>query len=428
MDQKKVEQQLKKIKGQCQSLRQATAAQKNKVLKVLAKKLLQKKDLILKANSKDLQQLSAEANSAFRDRLTLTEARLKNMADSLLAVARWPDPVGEVVDRQVLKNGLQVRRQRSPLGVIFMIFESRPNVITEAFSLAFKSGNGFILKGGKESAQTSKVLYGLIEASLKEAGLSKDVFWGLSDAPRSLVHHLLQQKEWIDVVVPRGGEGLISYVSENCPIPIIKNDRGLCHLYVHKDGDLDMASQILENGKAQRPGVCNSLETLLIHKNVAKKFLPVFYQNLAKYKMQWWACAKSLSILREAGRLQGQQDVSTIQKAQASNYATEYLDYALNVKVVDSVDQALQHIDTYGSKHSEAIVTKSKTVGHQFLQAVDAAAVYWNASTRFTDGYEMGLGGEIGISTQKLHVRGPVGLRELTSVRWVLEGTGQIRK
>jgi glutamate-5-semialdehyde dehydrogenase len=392
---------------------------RNKVLLKAAEFLLEEEDAILKANQKDLKKLPADATSAFRDRLTLSTQRLSSMAESLRQVADLPDPLAVVGEKKVLKNGLELKKVRAPLGVIFMIFESRPNVAIEAFSMGFKAGNSMILRGGKESQHTVAVLYKLLHAAIKQAGLPSDVLWGITDPDRKIVNELLTQKEYIDVVVPRGGEGLINFVVKNSLIPIIKNDRGLCHVYVHEDADLAMAVNIIVNSKTQRPAVCNSMETMLIHSAVAEQLLPMLYQQMQKFQVKWFGDAKTLKILK------GEKQVK---KAAEKNWNTEYSDQIVNCKIVDGIDEAIEHIEKYGSRHSESIVTDSKEMAQKFQKEIDAAVVYWNASTRFTDGFEFGLGGELGISTQKLHVRGPVGLQALTSERWIATGTGQIRE
>ncbi|MBC7387498.1 MAG: glutamate-5-semialdehyde dehydrogenase [Cryobacterium sp.] len=402
------------------ALRASSEKSRNAVLVALEKKLSSESHSILKANAADLAALSREANAAFRDRLTLTPERLEGMRESLRQVIRLEDPLGEVVEAKRLENGLIAKRVRSPLGLILMIFESRPNVAIEAFSLALKSGNALVLRGGKESRETVTVLYRLIGESLSEAGLPPQVFFGMTDPDREMVRALLAEKDRIDVVVPRGGDGLIQFVVENARMPIIKNDRGMCHLYVHSDADLDRAVLILENAKVQRPGVCNSVETVIIHSAVLSSFVEKMGTNEGLRRVEFRADAKSYSSLDHAfpGR---------VREADVKDFDTEYLDLILNVKVVDSASQAMAHIETHGSKHSEAILTRDEKLARLFQSEVDAAAVYWNASTRFTDGFELGLGGELGISTQKLHVRGPVGLRELTSIRWIIDGQGQIR-
>lgn len=410
--------QLKSLRNAARELRSISAEAKNHVLKKAAELLEERSEILLKANQADLDQLPVDTSPAFRDRLTLNKKRLEQMAESLRQVAALPDPVGEVVESRVLKNGLKVSRQRSPLGVIFMIFESRPNVAIEAFSLAFKAGNALILRGGKESTQSTAALYDLLMEALEHGGISRSCLWGVTDPDRKLVERLLQEKQSIDVVVPRGGDGLIDFVTRHSQIPVIKNDRGMCHVYIHSDADLEMAEQIVLNAKTQRPGVCNAMETLLVDEKIAQSFLSRLYTLLAPFELQWHGCEKTCSILTGYPHIQPAQDQS---------WDTEYLSLEMNCRVVKSVDEAIQQIELHGSRHSEAIITKSEEVARRFQFEVDAAAVYWNASTRFTDGFELGLGGELGISTQKLHVRGPVGLRELTSVRWIIDGDGQVR-
>jgi glutamate-5-semialdehyde dehydrogenase len=400
------------------ALRALPSPTKNRVLEEAARLLGTRSAEILAANAEDMAALPTSSDSAFRDRLLLDSARLQQMSESLRQVATLADPVGEIVDQRRLENGLEVSRVRSPLGVIFMIFESRPNVAIEAFSLAFKAGNVMILRGGKESHRTTAVLYDVLQAALASNGVVRECIWGITDPDRSLVEFLLQQKEWIDVVVPRGGDGLIDYVSRTSRIPIIKNDRGLCHVYVHEDADLRMAEEIVFNAKTQRPGVCNSMETLLVHEKIAAQLLPILHARLATMGVEWLGCPRTLSIL---------EGFAHVNPASEQSWDTEYLSLRMNCRMVDSLEQAIEHIERHGSKHSEVIVTASSEAAQRFQGEIDAAAVYWNASTRFTDGFALGLGGELGISTQKLHVRGPVGLRELTSVRWVIQGNGQTR-
>ncbi len=408
------------LSAAARALRTASTERKNRVLEGLAERLRTRASEVLEANLHDLAALDsgegASATAAFRDRLTLTPERLRGMERSLLQVAALPDPVGEVVEERGAPNGLAIRRVRAPLGVIFMIYESRPNVALEAFSLALKSGNALLLRGGKESVRTVSVFYRWISESLHEAGFQEGSFWGITDPSRELLKSLLARRDRIDVVVPRGGDRLIEFVVEHSRIPIIKNDRGLCHLYVHEDADLEMALSILKNGKTQRPGVCNALETLLVHESVARDFLLAAHAALPT--VRWHAEPRALAVL------QGRERVLP---AGPGQFDREYLDLEMSVAGVASLEEALNHIALHGSRHSEAIVTRSASIARRFQSEVDAAAVYWNASTRFTDGFELGLGGELGISTQKLHVRGPVGLRELTSVRWIIDGEGQVR-
>ncbi|MBX3021117.1 MAG: glutamate-5-semialdehyde dehydrogenase [Bdellovibrionales bacterium] len=408
------ESDIRRLRACARSQRSLSADRKNAKLRELAEALVRESARVLAANAEDLARLPATQPAAFRDRLTLNEQRIAGMAESLRQVAALPDPVGEIVEQKILANGLKVRRVRAPLGVIFMVFESRPNVITEAFSLAYKSGNVILLRGGSESRATADVIYELMQKTLGEP----PPFLGVRDYDRDVVAALLQRKDLIDITVPRGGEALIDFVQRTALMPIIKNDRGLCHTYVDDEADVDMAVKIVHNAKVQRPGVCNALETLLVHEKVASTFLPKLYATTESVGLQWHVDPVSNQVLKGLAR---------VQPASEKDWDTEYLDLILNCRVVKNLDEALQHIERYGSKHSEAIVTANETKARRFQDEVDAAAVYWNASTRFTDGFELGLGGELGVSTQKLHVRGPVGLRELTTPRWIVDGRGQIR-
>jgi glutamate-5-semialdehyde dehydrogenase len=405
---------LKDLKAAARKMRQMPSLEKNASLHALAVELERRRDEILSANQDDIDSLPESATPAFRDRLLLNAQRVSAMAESLNAVAELPDPVGEVVEDRTLPNGLVLKRVRAPLGVIFMIFESRPNVILEAFALAFKSGNTILLRGGSESRTTAKAIYLLMKDIFSPLGFQP--FHGLEDYDRSVVTQLLRRKDVFDVVVPRGGESLIEYVQANARMPIIKNDRGLCHTYVDDEADFDMAARVVANAKMQRPGVCNSLETVLVHDRIAREFLPKLYS--ATVGLQWRGDERTTQILNGLPR---------VKPAEPEDWDTEYLDLIMNCRVVDSFDEALAHIERHGSKHSEAIMTRNREKATRFQNEVDAAAVYWNASTRFTDGFEFGLGGELGISTQKLHVRGPVGLRELTTPRWLVIGNGQTR-
>jgi glutamate-5-semialdehyde dehydrogenase len=409
---------LRAIRKALPQLRQSSLEQRNQVLQRFCELLSERQDDILKSNQIDLDQLKPDMPMAFVERLRLNPERMAQMQKSLIEIIKWPDPIGKIEEQKTLVNGLQLKRVSSPLGVILMIFESRPNVISEAFSLAFKAGNALILRGGSESLNTARILYQIIAQALQENKFDQSLLWGIDDPNRELSQLLMKQKKFIDVLVPRGGDGLIEYVTQNATIPIIKNDRGLCHVYVHEDASEKMAVQIVENAKTQRPGVCNSMETLLLHRS-RSAMLPLFYEALKASGTEWFACSESLKILSGSAK---------VHPIDNQSFDTEYLDYKINVKIVSDLAEALAHIEEHGSKHSECIVTASEATARHFQNSVDAAVVYWNASTRFTDGYEFGLGGELGISTQKLHVRGPVGLRELTSLRWIVDGTGQTRQ
>ncbi len=413
-----MENEFRALKVAARELRQLPNEKKSRALLNLAAIVDRSADEILRANSEDLRHLPDTTTPAFRDRLTLNPERIRGMTESLRQVATLPDPVGEVVEEKTLANGLRVQKIRAPLGVIFMIFESRPNVILEAFSLAFKSGNAIALRGGSDSRLTAEILYKLMRNALAQEGVDERSFLGMNDYDRKLVESLLKRKDLIDIVVPRGGERLIEFVQSTALMPIIKNDRGLCHTFVNDDADLQMAVEIVKNAKVQRPGVCNSLETVLVHEKIAARFLPLLYDATQDAPLEWRVDEAARKLLTSKNH---------VQNATTEDWDTEHLDLIMNCKIVKNLDEALAHIDAHGSKHSEAIVTRSTDAARRFQSEVDAAAVYWNASTRFTDGFELGLGGELGISTQKLHVRGPVGLRELTTPRWIIEGTGQIR-
>ncbi len=393
---------------------------KNGALALLSEKIKKQSREILTANQQDLiaYQNHPSYQKSFEDRLTLTESRIHSMAESLFSVMALKEPVGEVTEEKILPNGLKLKKVRAPLGLIFLIFESRPNVIIESFSLAFKAGNSLILKGGKESFQTSQVLYRLITESLQETQIPPEIFWGLENTSRAVTDFLIKQNQWIDILIPRGGDSLIEYVTQHSRIPMIKNDRGLCHLYVHEKADPEMALSILVNAKTQRPGVCNSIETLLIDQGIAAEFLPKVYSELGKKGVEFFVCDKTYTISSVH---------ESVFLATETSFKTEYLDLKLNIKLIPGVEAALEHIERFGSRHSEAIITSDETTARFFESRVDAAVVYWNASTRFTDGGQFGMGGEIGISTQKLQVRGPVGMESLTSQRWIVEGQGQVR-
>lgn len=423
MNRDSLEKDLGELKEAARALRSLPRAKKDAVLAKLGSLLSQKEAEVLAANAKDLALLPDSASGSFRDRLSLNKERLKGMRESLSAVQALPDPVGEITEEKTLSGGVLAKKIRAPLGVLFLIFESRPNVAIEAFSLAFKSGNVILLRGGKESLESVTILVSLIQEALAFAGVPSGACQSLTDPDRSLIETLLSRPDVIDIAIPRGGEKLIEFVSTNAKMPVIRHDRGLCHIYVHQDADPEMAETIIENAKVQRPGVCNAMETLLVHEKRAATFLPRIFSRLSKHGVKWNACLRSFSILSPLPGASG-----LVRLAKETDFDTEYLDLEMSCKVVDSLDDAILHIELHGSRHSEAIVTASEPDARKFQGAIDAAAVYWNASTRFTDGFAMGLGGEMGISTQKLHVRGPVGLRELTSVRWILDGHGEIRE
>jgi glutamate-5-semialdehyde dehydrogenase len=360
-------------------------------------------------------------DDAFLDRLLLTPDRLNGMAADVRRVASLPDPVGELIENFSLENGLDVEKRRIPLGVIASIYESRPNVTTDIVALALKSGNACILRGGKETLRSNSALVELVHRAIGEAGLPTDAVQFVEDTDRALVDVMLGMKQQINLLVPRGGAGLINFVAEHATMPVLTGGVGVCHTYVDRDADRDMAANIVYNAKVQRPTVCNALDTVLVHSEAAARCLPEIASQLNGAGVQMRCDHRALTIL-------GPGDGLNTVPAQEDDWGREFLDLIAAVKVVDSLDDALDHIQTYGSGHSEAIVTEDEQSAERFLNEVDAAAVYHNTSTRFTDGSQFGLGAEVGISTQKFHARGPLGLRELTSYKWVVRGNGQIRQ
>jgi len=393
----------------------ASTDTKNRVLRTMAALLRSNTANLIQENSLDLQ-AAEEMNlsSAMVDRLRLTPSRIESIARGVEEIAHQEDPVGNMLSTETRPNGLSVGRMQIPLGVIAIIFESRPNVVIDAAALCMKSGNATILKGGKEAHFSNMALAGIIEEALETEGLPTRVVQLLTD--RSQVHELLQQDEYIDLVIPRGGEGLIRYVCENSRIPVIRHYKGVCHVFIDETADPEMATNIALNAKVQRPGVCNAMETLLIHQNIAPKLLPGLVTELKKCDVEIRGCSIAKSL------------VSSIETADESDWDAEYLDLILSVRVVRDIEQAIEHIETHGSLHTEAIITQDEKNSHAFIQRVNSSAVMVNASTRFNDGGQLGLGAEIGISTSKLHAFGPMGSNELTSRKFVVLGEGQIRK
>ncbi len=386
-----------------------TAARKNAWLHRLANTLSELTPAIIEANSLDVAAASA-SSAATRDRLTLTAARLEALGRGLREIAALPDPIGEVENQVLRPNGLRIGRMRIPLGVVAMIFESRPNIVVDAAALCLKSGNAVILKGGKEAAHTNAALVGAVHAALRAEGLPVGLVGHLER--REDVDELLRQTQTVDLVIPRGGEGLIRYVTENSRIPVVQHFKGNCHCYVDAGADLDMAENIVVNGKTQRPGVCNALETLLVHEQEAAALLPRLARALQGVELR--GCERTAEHIK-------------VVPATEDDWHTEYLDLILAIRVVPSFEAALDHIRRYGSNHTEAIVTRDYARANAFVREVGSSCVAVNASTRFNDGGELGLGAEIGISTSKLHAYGPMGLRELTTQKWVIYGEGQVR-
>ena len=393
-----------------------STAVKNKALLAMAEALLAKQEEILAANALDMERAAAKGmKSSMLDRLKLTAARIEGMADGLRQVANLPDPVGNVLDGKTLANGLTITKVRVPLGVIGIIYEARPNVTADAAGLCLKSGNAVVLKGGSEAMESNKAVAGILSEAATAAGMPEGAIQFIDTSDRQAVQDLIHLNGLVDVVIPRGGAGLIKMVVMNATVPVIETGAGVCHTYVDASADVEMAVKIAYNAKVQRPSVCNAMETLLVHKAVADKFMPAM---LAKYA--------------EAGvEIRGDEGVQSFDKAVVpvteEDWATEYGDLRLSVKLVDSIEEAMEHIARFGTGHSECIVTNDYSQAQLFQKTVDAAAVYVNASTRFTDGNEFGFGAEIGISTQKLHARGPMALPELTSTKYLICGNGQVR-
>lgn len=390
---------------------------KNDALLRMAEDLIANSDQLLEANSKDLEYAKKKGLSrAMQDRLTINKDRIEKMGNSLCKVARLNDPVGEIVKMSRRPNGLQVGKIRTPLGVIGIIYEARPNVTVDAASLCLKSGNTVILRGGSEAINSNIAISGILIKAANQSGLPEKALQLIDVTDRAAVQELLKMDEYIDLIIPRGGHELIRTVVENSSIPVIKHDKGLCHVYIDSKADLKLGEDIAFNAKTQRPSVCNAMETLLVHKDVAEKFLPPMIRRFQEAGVVVRGCTKSKEI------------VNDLDSASEEDWSTEYLDLILSIKVVDSLDEAIDHITRYGSMLSDAIITNDYNRSWKFLREVDSASVYVNASTRFTDGEEYGLGAEMGISTQKLHCRGPMGLEELTSTKYIIFGNGQIKK
>jgi len=398
-----------------------SAEVKNKALHNISDDLLARKDEILAANQIDYKQAEASGMSAaMLDRLMLDSSRLEGIAQDVLAVAALPDPVGEVFDMRTLPNGLQLGRKRVPLGVIGAIYESRPNVTIDISALCLKSGNALILRGGKETIHSNSALAGVVQQAATKAGVPEGAVQFIDNPDRALVVHLLKMGDIIDLIIPRGGAGLIKFVTESATMPVVSGGVGVCHTYVDRSADVDKAVAIAFNAKVQRPTVCNALDTLLVHQDVAQRYLPLLAAEWAKAGVEMHCDEQALSILKSSPSLK-------LVPATGEDWGKEFLSLVAAIKVVHSLDEALEHIERYGSGHSEAIVTEEYQAAMRFLNEVDAACVYVNASTRFTDGGQFGLGAEVGISTQKLHARGPLGVKELTSYKWIIFGSGQVR-
>ena len=394
----------------------ASPGQKNEALTFMAEELIKAKEEIIKANEIDRQNaIKKGITDALLDRLSLDDSRIEAMAQGLLDIVKLQDPVGEVTNMWQMPNGLQIGQKRVPIGVLGIIYESRPNVTSDAAGLCLKSGNAVILRGASDAINSNKAVAKALVAGIKRSGLPQDCVQLLEDTSRETAREMMRLNDYIDVLIPRGGAGLIKSVVQNATVPVIETGTGNCHIFVDETADLEMAKAIVLNAKVQRPGVCNAAEKLLVHESIANEFLPTIVKALRENDVEVRGCEKAQSIVN---------DIKVIEEPE---WHQEYLDLIIAVKVVKDVDEAIKHINKYNTGHSESIVTESYKNSQKFLQRVDAAAVYVNASTRFTDGGEFGFGGEIGISTQKLHARGPMGLKELTTSKYIIFGDGQIR-
>jgi len=406
----------KKAKDICIHLLRASSKMKDEVLCVSAKNLRKYNDEIIKENEKDIKAaISAGIKGALIDRLSLTRERISLIAEGLEQIASLEDPIGEVESMWKRPNGLIIGKKRVPIGVIGIIYEARPNVTADVFGLCIKTGNAAILRGGKEAFNSNKAIVNILRESLSSCGLPTDALQLVEDTSRESALAMMKLNEYLDILIPRGGAGLIKTVVENSTVPVIETGIGNCHIFIDESADASMAEKIIINAKTQRPGVCNAAESLLIHSAIAAKYLPGICGALRDKGVEIRGDEKVCSI------------ISFAKPATEEDWFTEFLDLIISVKIVDSVDEAIVHINKYGSKHSESIITENYTNSQKFLEEIDAAAVYVNASTRFTDGFMFGFGAEIGISTQKLHARGPMGLKELTTSKYIIYGSGQIR-
>lgn len=399
------------------SLISADTEKKNKALGKIAEALLAHSDEIIEANAADLKAARENGMSvSMQDRLMLNKDRIKGISDAIFELIKLEDPIGRVDSGSVRPNGLRITKVRVPMGVIGMIYESRPNVTADAATLCLKTGNAVILRGGKEAYNSNKCICNIMRDAAEEAGFPKDIIQFVDDTTREVTTELMKCNKYLDLLIPRGGAGLIKAVTQNATVPVIETGTGNCHIYIDRSADIEMGVNITDNGKTQRPSVCNALETLLVHKDIAEKFLPAVKARLDEHNVELRGCPETVRILGDC-----------VTPATDDDYATEFGDYIMAVKVVNDIDEAIEHIGKYSTGHSECIVTNDLKNAEKFKQEVDSACVYVNASTRFTDGGMFGFGAEIGISTQKLHARGPMGLYEITSNKYLIDGNGQIR-
>ncbi len=397
-------------------LQKRSTQEKNRVLNAIAEQLIIRTEEILKANDADIK--LGEANGmhpGLLDRLKLNPVRIEAMAEGLKQIALLPDPIGEIMDSFERPTGLRIEKRRVPIGVIGIIYESRPNVTVDAFGLCFKAGSAVILKGGSDALNSNIAIIGIIRETLEAEGFLKDMVQLIESADRAVTNAFLRMNQYIDLLIPRGGAGLINNVVENSTIPVIETGTGNCHVYVDRNADLTMAVNIIINAKTQRIGVCNSCESLVIHEEIKDRLIPVLAKALREYNVKMRGDEQIMQLIEDC------------EQATEEDYGKEYLDYIISMKTVSDIDEAIAHINKYNTRHSETIITNNDASKEKFLREIDAACVYVNASTRFTDGFEFGMGAEIGISTQKLHARGPMGLKELTSYKYTIYGEGQVR-
>ena len=411
------QEQLALAKSAKKSINTASTALKNQALEAMASQLLKATEAILAANQIDMEAARGKISEVMLDRLFLDQERIAGMAEGIRSLIDLPDPIGEVLDTEVLENGLEIKKVRVAMGVIGIIYESRPNVTSDAAALAIKSGNAVVLRTGKDAFHSAQAIVTALKAGLEEAGLNPDLLQLIQDTSRASSLAMMKAKGYLDLLIPRGGAGLIQAVVENAIVPVIETGTGIVHVYVDKEADFQKAVAIIENAKTSRPSVCNAMEVLLVDRAIASDFLPLVKERLVDDRER----SVELRLDEQA------QDIISGTAAQEQDFDTEFLDYILAVKVVDGVEEAVDHIEAHSTHHSDAIVTENSETAAYFTKQVDSAAVYVNASTRFTDGGQFGLGCEMGISTQKLHARGPMGLREMTSYKYIVSGNGQVR-
>jgi len=408
---------VKQAKQSSYLMTQLTTRQKNNALKNMSRAIIESKEFILKENKKDINQaIKNKLTPNFIDRLALNDKRLTEMSISLSEVSRLPDPVGGIISDYQVSSGLKIRKVRVPLGVVLIVYEARPNVTADCAGLLFKTSNVGILRGGRSAVYSNKAIGLVLKEALEASGINFPAFFIVGKTDRKVVNELLKADQYIDLVIPRGGESLIRTVVENSRIPVIKHYKGVCHIFVDKSANIRKALKICINAKVQRPSVCNAVETILVDKEIAKEFLPALKKEFSLHKVTIRACSQTRKIISE------------VEKATEEDWFSEYLDLTVALRIVSGVEAAIQHINTYGSHHTDTIVTENKDNAKIFTTKIDSACCFVNVSTRFSDGFQFGLGAEIGISTDKLHARGPMGLEELTTYKWVVRGNGQVRE